>query len=169
MKSRKYQALGFILLDLLYYSLDIGNLGFIFGIFMFVVILAMYLVFFIWGGRTYRNKFMDGKMNYGKAILFCLAMVAVYVIVMFVYQLIFYYLFDPTRAATEMQKSIQMIQENANIPDEKKEEIISRISENTSPGKIVIRNIFANMIFGTVFAAIAALFVRKREKISEVF
>jgi hypothetical protein len=68
-----------------------------------------------------------------------------------------------------MQKSVQMIQENANIPDERKEEIINRITQNTSPGKIVIRNIFANLIFGTVFAAISALFVRKREKISEVF
>jgi hypothetical protein len=107
-------------------------------------------------------------MKYGKAILFCLLMALVYVLVMFLYQLVFYYLFDPARAANEMLKAAEMIQDNAYIPDDAKEEALKKVMSG-STGSMIIRNLTNNIFMTAIIGAISALFVRKKEKISEVF
>lgn len=112
---------------------------------------------------------MGGYINYGKALMFCLIMVAIYVVLMFIYNFLFYNFFDPERAITEMQKAAEMIQENSYIPDDQKEIQIKKIMENSTAMSMVIRNLLSNAITGIVLAAISSLFIRKKEKISEVF
>ncbi|MEI6854184.1 MAG: DUF4199 domain-containing protein [Bacteroidota bacterium] len=128
----------------------------------------MYFLFYIMGGRNYRNKFLGGHMKYGKALLFCLLMALVYVVVMFLYQLVFYYLFDPSRAANEMQKAAEMIQDNSYIPEDAKAEALKKIMSGTT-ASIIIRNVTNNIFMTAIIGAISALFIRKKEKISEVF
>jgi hypothetical protein len=159
----------FILIDLVFYVFDLAGMDWAVSILVFLVILALYFILFIWAGRSYRNKFMGGYINYGKAITFCLIMVVVYVVIMFIYHLIFYYLFDPSRALNEMQKAAQAIQDNVNIPEDKKEEIVERIMKNATSGKVVIQGIINNLATGVIIGAISALFIRKKEKFTEVF
>jgi hypothetical protein len=159
----------FMLTDLLFYVFDFSGMGMIFGFLVLLIILALYFVFFIWGGRSYRNKFMGGYMTYGKAFLFCLIMAALYVVLMFVYNFLFYTIFDPQRAINEMQKAAEMIQENSYIPEDQKEIQIRKILENGTGFNIVLRNLMSNIITGLVLGAISALFIRRKEKISEVF
>ena len=116
----------FILLDLIFYVFDFSGIGMFLGLLIYLVFLAIYLIFFITGGRSYRNKFMGGYIKYGKAILYCLLMALVFVLIMFVYQFVFYNFFDPERVVIEMQKAAEMIQENAYIPEEAKEESLKK-------------------------------------------
>jgi hypothetical protein len=159
----------FILIDLVFYVFDLAGMDWAVSILVFLVILALYFILFIWAGRSYRNKFLGGYMPYGKAITFCLIMVAVYVVIMLIYHLIFYYLFDPSRALNEMQKAAQAIQDNVNIPEDKKDEIVERIMKNATSGKVVIQGIINNLATGVIIGAISALFIRKKEKFTEVF
>jgi hypothetical protein len=159
----------FMLIDLLFYVFDATGMGMAFGLFLFIIILALYFVFFIWGGRSYRTKYTEGYMKYWQAFVYCLIMALVFTLAMFIYNFIFYTFFDPQRAANEMQKAAEMIQDNSYIPDDQKEIQIKRILENSSAIKMVIRNLISNAITAIVIAAISALFVRKKEKISEVF
>jgi hypothetical protein len=172
LKSTLYFGLlmagAFILIDLLFYVFDFSGIGILFGLLIFLVFLALYFVFFITGGRGYRNKFMGGYMKYGKAFLYCLLMALVFVLIMFVYQLVFYNIFDPDRAINEMQKGAEMIQENSYIPDEAKEEALKKIMSGTA-NSIVFRNLLNNAITVVIIGAIAALFIRKKEKFTEVF
>ena len=110
-----------ILLDLLNYTFNFSGLGMIFGIIMSLLILSIYIGFFVWAGRKYRNKYYGGHINYGKAFLFCLLMAIVSVLVLTLYYYVFYSFFDPERAAIEAQKAIEVISGNDYIPDEKKE------------------------------------------------
>jgi hypothetical protein len=159
----------FILVDLIFYVFDLAGMNWAVSMLVFVVLLAVYFILFIWAGRSYRNKFMGGYMNYGKAITFCLILVAVYVVVMFIYHSIFYYLFDPSRALNEMQKAAQAIQDNASIPEDRKEEIVARIMKNATSGKVVVQGLINNSATGLIIGAISALFIRKKEKFTEVF
>ncbi|HNW70111.1 MAG TPA: DUF4199 domain-containing protein [Bacteroidales bacterium] len=157
-----------ILLDLLSYTFDFSGLGMFFGFVMLVIILAIYIGFFIWAGRTYRNKFYNGYINYGNAFVFCLLMAVVSVLVLALYYYVFYSFFDPERAANETQKAIEMIQNNDFIPDENKEEAIQGMMEKMTTAKIVTNTLISSFIRGVILGAIAALFIRKREKINDV-
>jgi hypothetical protein len=171
-KSALYYGLlmagAFILLDLIFYVFDFSGIGMLLGLLIFLVFLVIYLMFFITGGRSYRNKFRGGYIKYGKAIVYCLFMALVFVLIMFVYQFVFYNLFDPERVVNEMQKAAEMIQENSYIPDEAKDEALKKIMSGTA-NSIVFRNLLNNAITAVVIGAIAALFIRRKEKISEVF
>jgi glucan phosphoethanolaminetransferase (alkaline phosphatase superfamily) len=159
----------FILIDLIFYVFDLAGMNWGISILVFLVILALYFILFIWAGRSYRDKYMGGYMNYVKAIVFCLIMAGVFVVVLLVYHLVFYYLFDPSRALNEMQKAAQAIQDNVNIPEDRKEEIVNRIMKNATSGKVVVQGIINNVASGVIIGAISALFIRKKEKFTEVF
>ena len=128
----------FILFDLLDYTFDFKLIIkesvenetvtlWLLPIITFFTSIAIFAVFYIWAGRTYRNKFGDGYLTYGRAFMICLIMAVASTLVMALYTYLFYYLFDPQRAANSAQQAIQAIQDNANIPDERKEDIIKRI------------------------------------------
>jgi len=157
-----------ILLDLLSYTFDFSGLGMFFGIFMLMLILAIYIGFFIWAGRTYRNKFYNGYINYGNAFVFCLLMAVVSVLVLTLYNYLFYSFFDPERASNEANKAIEMIQENSYIPDEKKEEVIQGMMEKMTTAKIVTSTLLRSFVLSVILGAIAALFIRKKEKINDI-
>jgi hypothetical protein len=158
----------FILLDLIFYVFDFSGIGMLLGLFIYLVFLAIYFIFFIYGGRNYRNKFMGGYMKYKKAFLYCLLMAVVFVLVMFIYQLLFYNFFDPERVSDEIQKGVEMIQDNSYIPDDAKEEALKKIMSATA-NSTVFRNLTNNIITSVIIGAISALFIRKKEKFTEVF
>ena len=157
-----------ILLDLLNYTFNFSGLGMIFGIIMPLVILSIYIGFFVWAGRKYRNKYYGGHINYGKAFLFCLLMALVSLIVLTLYYYIFYNFFDPERAANEIQVGMSVIESNQYFPDDKKEEILTEMSQITT-GKIVMQKMASSAFWCLILAAISALFVRKKVKITEVY
>ena len=173
LKNAMYYGLlmagAFILTDLLFYVFDLSDLGIMFGLFVLLLIGTLYFLFFIRGGRAYRNQYMGGYINYGKAFLFCLVMALVYVLVMMFYNFLFYVIFDPERAMSEMQKAAEMIQENSYMNDEQKEIQIKKIMDNGTGLNIVLRNLMSNIIITMVLGAISALFIRKKEKIIDVF
>ena len=164
-----YMAGAFILIDLFNYVFNMSDMGMLFGLLIFLVILALYFVFYIWGGRSYRNKYNDGYIKYGPAFLFCLLMALTYVLVMFLYHILFYYFFDPERVFTETQKAVEMIEQNSFIPDDKKDDIVASMLEKATATKIVFQGLLNNSIMGIIISSLAALFIRKKEKISEVF
>ncbi|MCK9612822.1 MAG: DUF4199 domain-containing protein [Bacteroidales bacterium] len=157
-----------ILFDLIMYIFDLSGLGMFFGFFVLLVSLALYFSFFIGGGRKYRNQLHNGYINYSRAFVFCLSMAVVMVIVLTIYYFLFYYFFDPERATNEAQKAIEVISENQYIPDDEKENIIGKMLENTKPVNIMVRSLINNTITSVILAAISALFVRRKEKITEV-
>ena len=159
----------FILFDLLNYTFDFAGMGWVMSILTLFITIAILAVFYIWAGRSYRNKFGDGYLTYGRAFMICLIMVVASTLVMALYTYLFYYFFDPQRAANSAQQAIQAIQDNANIPDERKESIIKRMTEGFTPFRMVISSLTSAPIFSIVVGSIVALFMRKREKISEVF
>ena len=158
----------FVLVDLFFYVFDMTQMGMFVGLLIILLFLGLYLVAFIWGGRTYRNNFMDGHINYGKAFIFCLSMALTCAIAMFVYHLLFYFVFDTERAMHDAQKGVEMIQNNPYIPEDKKQGAINDLAL-VSKTKTVLKSLQSSVIFGIIFSAIAALFVRKKEKFTEVF
>ncbi|MEI6122658.1 MAG: DUF4199 domain-containing protein [Bacteroidota bacterium] len=159
----------FILYDMLNYTFDFAKMGMLMGIVSFLIWLAIYIVFYIYGGRSYRNKYSEGYLNFAKAFLICAIMAVVSSLVLVLYNYLFYYFFDPQRAVNTAQQIAEQIQNNSNIPDEKKEEIIKSIYEGSTPYKIVIKSLISTPIIALVIGTISALFIRKKEKISEVF
>jgi hypothetical protein len=157
-----------ILLDLLSYTFDFSSLGMFFGFFMLILIFAIYIGFFVWAGRTYRNKFYNGYISYSKAFVFCLLMAVVSVLVLALYNYLFYSFFDPERAANEANKAIAMIEENSYIPDEKKEEVIQGMMEKMTTASIVTSTLIRSFILSVILGAISALFIRKKEKINDI-
>ena len=107
-------------------------------------------------------------MKYGKALLFCLLIASVFAISMFVYNVLFYFIFDTSRAMNDAKTIADMIKNNPNIPDKNKEEALLDVEKVTNL-KTVLKNLSSNLIMGIVFGAISALFIRKKEKFTEVF
>ncbi|HOY30910.1 MAG TPA: DUF4199 domain-containing protein [Bacteroidales bacterium] len=156
-----------ILVDMLLYVFDLTGMGMIANLLILIVTLAVYFGFYIWGGRKYRNELHGGYLSYGKAIMFCVAAAVVSSVVLVLYNYLFYNFFDPQRAANEVQLAINIISENDYIPDEKKEEIIQGMIEGSTPGKLVLSHFFNSLTVSVIIAVIAALFVRKKEKITD--
>lgn len=157
-----------ILIDLLMYTFDLSGLGIFVGLLVSVITIAIYFVFFIRGGRAFRDKFNNGHINYGKAFLFCVIMAIASTLILTLYYYLFYNFFDPERAINEGQRAMEMIAENENIPDEQKEEIMQSLLDKAETNNIVMRSLISNSIFSIFIGAISALFVRKKEKINDV-
>lgn len=156
-----------MLIDLLTYTFDLTGLGMLFGILIALLTLAVYIGFFIWGGRTYRDKFNGGYINYGKAFLFCLLMALVSLIVLTLYYYLFYFIFDSQRVADEYNFARGIIETNEYMSEEMKEKYIMGLPDTA--GKAVVGKIPSTALSSIIFAAIAALFVRKKVKITEVY
>jgi len=95
-------------------------------------------------------------------------MAIVCTIMISLYYYVFYAFFDPERALNEAQKAAEIISENSSIPDESKEVYIQKILDSTDPVSKLTGSLQNNAIFSIVMGAIAALFIRKKEKISDV-
>ncbi len=156
-----------ILLDLLLYIFDFTGMGMAAGILISMLSLGIYIGFFIWGGRKYRKDFYNGYISYGKALFFCLVVSLVLTLSIALYDVIFYYLFDPERAANEAQLKINMLSEY-NMPDEIKEQQIQKFLDKATPGWAVINSIIGTLSTSVLLSLISALFIKKREKISDV-
>ena len=157
----------FVLLDLIFYVIDITKLGIFFFFFVVLLIWALQVFAFVWGGKTYRNKFMNGYINYGKALMFCLTMAITYIIVMFGYHSLFYFVFDTGRAVHDAQNMTALFVNY--IPEEKRTDIMNGLASDITNTKTVLKGLQGNIISGILFSLLAALFVRKKEKFTEVF
>ncbi|HNW88975.1 MAG TPA: DUF4199 domain-containing protein [Bacteroidales bacterium] len=157
-----------ILIDLLMYTFDLSGLGIFVGLLVTLLTIVIYFVFFIRGGRSFRDKFNNGHINYGIAFLFCVIMAIVSTLILTLYYYLFYNFFDPERAINEGQRAMEMIAQNDNIPDEQKEEIMQSLLDKAETNNIVVRSLISNSIFSVFVGAISALFVRKKEKINDV-
>lgn len=157
-----------ILLDLLTYIFVFADMGMMVGLLISLVTIGIYIGLYIYYGKNYRNKYRNGFITYGQAFLFCLVMAVVSTIVISLYYYIFYAFFDPARGINEAQKAVEIISENASIPDETKELYIQKIMDGANPLSKLTGSLMNNAIFSIVMAAIAALFIRKKEKMNDV-
>lgn len=157
-----------MILDLLVYIFSPSDMGMMFGLLISVITIAIYIGVYIYCGKNYRNKFHKGYMAYGQAFLFCVIMAVVSTILISLYYYIFYAFFDPARGINEAQKAVEIISENASIPDETKELYIQKIMDGANPLSKLTGSLMNNAIFSIVMAAIAALFIRKKEKMNDV-
>ncbi len=157
-----------MILDLLMYVFDFSGMGMMVGVMITVITIGIYIGLYIYCGRNFRNKYYNGFIGYSRAFLFCFVMAIVTTIMISLYYYVFYAFFDPDRALNEAQKAVEIISENSSIPDETKEIYIQKIMDSTDPVRKLTGSLQNNAIFSILMGAIAALFIRKKEKISDV-
>lgn len=158
----------FIFYDLIVYLLGIDKFSPMTYLLLIALVVAIYITVFIVSGRHYRNKYSEGYITYGKAFVMCLIIAVLSTLILALYTYLFNKFFDPEQVMENAMKVIEMIEDNANIPEANKEEILTRVMNNATAEKVTLQALANNSIFSVIFGAISALFIRKKQKAADM-
>jgi uncharacterized membrane protein (DUF106 family) len=134
-----------------------------------LISLAITIVFVSAGIKAFRDKALDGSINYGKAVLVGLLIVVFSSIISQIYTLIFNVVIDPDymNRFYEGLKSWQYdLMNNMGATDSQIEDAIGRIEKqqaNYSPVKFFLQNFYMPIIFGLIISLIVAAFTKKNK------
>ncbi len=157
--------------------------GLLTGLVMVVYTLILYLagvdmhsywnlfsyVFFIggmfWGIINIREKQLDGVMSYGKAFGtgFWIALFAAVLLAVFAYFYMKY--IDPSalaKATSEAENKI--LASNPNISDADLQKALDMVKVFTNPIMSAVSQFVSNLIFGTIFSLIIAIFAKREDR-----
>ena len=157
----------FVLWNLIVYVAGFDLFTPVAGLIQFVLVMGVYIAAYIVAGRKYRDKFMEGHISYGRALVYCLVMAVVSTLIVTIYTYLFNKFFDPAYALENAERVASMISENENIPEEGKEEIIARIFAGISPEKQMLQALKGNAVFSVIMALLSALFVRRKAQLNQ--
>jgi Protein of unknown function (DUF4199) len=150
-------------IQLLSYVFNLVQAGSVVGLLVFLVILVIGGVVMVKAASLYRDEALGGYMKYGKAfvISFLIALVAVAIVAIYTY--LFYAFFDPEFLEKSMQEAMNQIQNNPDIPADRKEEIINNMGDRYTPISSAISAFTSMLIFFIIVSLITAAVAKKKE------
>lgn len=154
----------FILLSLIYYIADFNMMNMLFGIVNFLVVIAIYIVFMLWAGKSLRDKQLKGWLTYPEGLLHAFIIGLVSALISAVYNYLFYKFFDPEYLTQAGEKVLEMLENNPSIPQEALQEAERRISEMT-PARTALQGFYYNAAMSFIFALIVSIFTRKKQEL----
>jgi hypothetical protein len=156
-----------ILLQLLIYVLDIDMFSITFGMVNFLVTILIISIVMVYANVKFRDKYLEKKTNFIKCWMIALIIGLVSMLILTIYNYLFTKFFDPELLKEQASKAMEMIDSNANIPDEDKAKIIQKMNSRFTPELMILQSL---MFMGTLsfsLSLLSTLFVRKKEKVQE--
>jgi len=136
------------------------------GLYILLFNLVLTVVLLVIFTKSYRDKFFEGKITYGKAFIYGFLVVVFSAIIGAIYNYIFYTLIDPDyiRVITEstMDKTVAMM-ENSGANADAIDEVLIRFEEEGIPSafKQLQQGLIFGIIGGAIMALISAAIVKK--------
>jgi hypothetical protein len=154
----------YVVLSLIYYilSVDIFKPGI--SILILLIQLAILIAAMIIGTNRCRDKYLQGKINFGLAFLSCVIIGFIGFIISGIYSFIFYKYFDPQLLVQMHDRALEMFQNMPNIPQERMDKIMQRMEKNLTPTGMIISSIKMAVIGSIIFALIISLFIKKEKE-----
>ncbi|MDD4576388.1 MAG: DUF4199 domain-containing protein [Bacteroidales bacterium] len=154
-------ALGVILLTLINYVIGYDNLN---GAVMWMTQIAWwgFVVFcLVKSNLEYRNQYLDGQLKYGQAFSVGLIVNILSNTLFSVFYYLFYEFVDKETFEKSILKGIEMIENNAQIPDEMKEEMVLNLIGKTSLSS-AIEYWWSSILIFAFFMVFIAIFTKKK-------
>lgn len=149
-------GLGLIIYSVILYVLEL-NLNNVLNNLSYLILIAG----FYFGTKAYRDKELNGHINYGKAFGYSMIILLIAAIISNVYGYIFMKFIDPDIVEKIKALSEEKMLERG-MSDEQVEMSMKMQSKFMSPGIMMIFGFVWYMIFGTILALLTSIFVKKQ-------
>lgn len=114
------------------------------------------------GAKAWRDKFNNGFMSYGEAFKTGFYITLISAVIGVLYQYVFLNFIDPEFIVNQLAKAEETILEaNPNISDADLDRAMEMSAKFTNGSMIAIMSLVVSVIFGTILAAIVAIFAKK--------
>ncbi len=118
-----------------------------------------------WGITSIRERQLEGVMSYGKAFGtgFWIALFAAILLGIFAF---FYLKYIDTSALAKATSEAEnkILASNPNISDEDLQKALDMVKIFTNPVMSAVTQFFSNLIFGTIFSLIIAIFAKREDR-----
>lgn len=145
-------------LGVLYYVLGLNYFSIGFGIISFIITFTIIIVMMVLGMKSYRDKVLKGKINYGQKLLAGLVISLIAVIVSGFLNYLFFELVDPEYMKNQMEEFMYSMEERG-IPEEQLEAMRERMDKSAFQQWVSSLTYFP--IVAIVLSLIVAAFVKK--------
>ncbi|MDO9512099.1 MAG: DUF4199 domain-containing protein [Bacteroidales bacterium] len=150
-----------VLFNLIVYVSGTDLFSITFSILSFVVVISLFIVFFVYSNRNLRDKHFGGQLTYLEGFLNALITGVVALLITTAYSYLFFKFFDPEYLQQTMEKTMEMLESNPNIPQDTLDDAYAKI-EKMTPEKVAIQGLYSNAIISLIFAAIVAAFTKMK-------
>lgn len=150
------------------YLFNVNQTNVSFGVFNFaynVVVLFLCLYF---GTLAYRKKSRGGNLSFGQGLLSCVIISFITIFIIYVYDLIFYYLIVPDYLSNMFEPQIAAVTNNPTIPLIQKAKLIETLDRYKSPLYISSMNALISLGISMVISLITALFTIRKRPVAEL-
>ncbi len=134
-----------------FYLLDLSFFNFLNIGILFVVAIAIVVVFMVIGIKEYRDKVLEGKINYGKKFLTALIIGVIGSVVSSLLGYLFFELVDPNYIANQADEFIFRMEEFMS------EDQLSELRKNMDDAKDSVKRTTQGLLQGTIGSAVIAL------------
>ena len=118
------------------------------------------------GTIVYRKKTVSGKLTYRKGLFVCVTISFVTILLVYVYDIIFYVFITPNYLANMIEPQLSAIANNHSIPYIQKMELMHKLQKFLSPFYNTSMNALMSLGISVFLSLIVAVFtVRKRTRI----
>ncbi|NWJ50165.1 MAG: DUF4199 domain-containing protein [Bacteroidetes bacterium] len=159
-----YLALSSFILMLLYWVLNINMFSIGMSMLNLFITLGLVILFFWLSNKTLRDKYLDGSLTYGQGFINSLITGIVSGIISLILTYIFYKFIAPDYLAKIGEKTLEMLQNNPNIPENTMKEVEAKMAAMT-PESTVIKAIPYSLGSSIVLSLIVSAFTKKKPDI----
>lgn len=113
-----------------------------------------------WGTITFRDKYCDGFISYGKAFTSCLQIAFFSGMILSFFLYIYLEFFDQSIIEQILLKAEEEMVNNK-VPDEQAEQAMNITRKITTPAFISVMTLLAHTVMGAIFGLITAAFLKR--------
>ena len=159
-----YLALSTFLWMLLTWVLNINVFSIGMSILNGLINLGIVILFFWLSNKTLRDKYLDGSLTYGQGFINLLVTGIVSGIITLILTYIFYKFIAPDYLAKIGEKTMEMLQNNPNVPENTMKEVEAKFAAMT-PESTIIKTIPFSLGGTIVLSLIVSAFTKKKPDI----
>lgn len=150
-----YTSIGFILVSLLFYVLDVNRTSWVNYLTFLLLIAGIYM-----GAKSYRDQISGGFLSYGRSLGIGVLISLVVGVVMGIYTYLFFQFFDPAELVKIVDAAEQQMAEKG-LTDEQIDQAMAISKKFMTAPVMSVSALFGMVMYGTVFSLIISIFVKK--------
>lgn len=155
-----------VVINLLYYILDVNMFTFIFGALSILVSITVVVIVLLLGINAYRDKSLGGKISFSTCFLSGLIIGLIGFIISAIYSFVFYKYFEPDLLAESFEKFIEMM-ENMGLSGEQLDEIVQKSADKFNPESQLRSGLISGGVIAVIMSLIVSAFVKKQSNVYE--
>jgi hypothetical protein len=159
-----YLALASFILMLLFWVLNVNIFSIGMSIVNLLISLGLIILFFWLSNKTLRDKYLGGSLTYGQGFLNLLITGIVSGIISLILTYLFYKYIAPDYLAKIGEKTLEMLQNNPNIPEKTMKEVEAKMAAMT-PESTIIKAIPYSLGSTVVLSLIVSAFTKQKPDI----